>query len=65
MDDTGPAEQKHYLAVAFWQLYEHEKSKHPKARVICFSPYIIGIMLIVVVLFDNFRFVIGQLGWFY
>jgi len=47
-------------AMLFWQIYEYEKVTSPVARFICFSLYIIGILLLLIVLFDNFLFVIEQ-----
>lgn len=58
-----PERQRQFWPQAFWQIYEYEKGKYPTVRVICFILYVVGIALIVIILADNFRFVINQLGW--
>lgn len=60
--DSEPDIQRQFMPDAFWQIYEHEKTRHPSVRAICFSLYVVGLALILIVLADNFRFVISQMG---
>jgi len=61
--EIHPEEERHFNGVAFWQLYKHENFRFRAIRTVCFSLYIIGVALIVLVLLDNFRYVAEQSSW--
>jgi hypothetical protein len=64
IDRIHPEKERHFNGVAFWQIYNFENARFPYSRSICFSLYCLGVGLIVLLLLDNFLYVVEQSSWF-